>query len=131
LFDTAVILLYPVVQVHIRPMHHRISQGLAHCTGIGTMPVCRDRIWRLANYSQSVLEELFGRIHVPLFTQPRINQIAILVNGPIQIPPLSTDFHGGFINIPQPPCLTTPRGFASDPQAKEQTALPRPERSHA
>jgi hypothetical protein len=52
------------------------------------MAVCRYPIGHKANDTNSLLEKLLGSIHISLFTQPRINQIAIVINGPIQITPL-------------------------------------------
>jgi MFS family permease len=48
-------------------MHHLISQGFAYCTGIRTMPIGRHLLWSMTNYRESLLEKLFGGIHVPLF----------------------------------------------------------------
>jgi hypothetical protein len=53
------------------------------------MPICRDMLWGMTNHRQGLLEELFGGIHIPLFAQPRINQVPILVNRPIEVTPFA------------------------------------------
>ncbi|BCL83769.1 hypothetical protein ccbrp13_62340 [Ktedonobacteria bacterium brp13] len=62
------------------------------------MSVGGNRRWSVANPRKSLLEELFGRLHVSLFTQPRIHQIAIPINGSVEIAPLSTTFEIRLIN---------------------------------
>ena len=71
------------------------------------MPIRRDLLWSMANHSKSLLEELLCGIPISLLTQSRINQIAIVINRSREIPPLSTDVDGGFINLPRDSCLTT------------------------
>jgi hypothetical protein len=42
----------------------------------------------MPNHSHSLLEKLFGSVHISFFAQPRINQVSIVINGPIEIAPL-------------------------------------------
>ena len=65
------------------------------------MSIRRDVLWSVTTDLKGLFEELFRCIHIALFAQPRINQVAILINGSIQVAPLSLDFHVGFINIPR------------------------------
>lgn len=77
------------------------------------MFVCGDKLWRMTNLSHGLLEKLFCSIHISLFTQPRINQIAIPVDGPIQIAPRSMDFEVGLIDVPGSACLLTTSSVSS------------------
>jgi hypothetical protein len=106
LFDTSVILFYAVVQVDIRPMRDLMAQSLAYCTWIRTMPFGCDRLWGMTNHSRSLREELLCGVHIPLFTQPRINKVPIVINGSVEVAPFSPHLAGGFINIPGFSCLT-------------------------
>src|SRR5690349_15049964 len=92
LFDPPMVLFYAVIQVHIRSVYNFISQRLAYCAWIGAMSVGGNRHSNVTNSRKSLLEELFGRFHVSLFTQPRIHQIAVRVNSSVEIAPLSPNF---------------------------------------
>ncbi len=88
MFDTSVILFYAVVQRDVCPMYRINSYCFAYSTWIGTMPVCCDMVWGMTNDRNGLREELFCRIHIPFLTQSRIHQVAIVINGPIEIAPL-------------------------------------------
>jgi len=45
-------------------------------------------VWGMTNDRNGLREELFCRIHIPFLTQSRIHQVAIVINGPIEIAPL-------------------------------------------
>jgi hypothetical protein len=64
------------------------------------MAVRRHLIRNMANHPNSLLEKLFGCFHVPLLAQPRINQIAIRIDSPIQITPLPMHLKVRFVDIP-------------------------------
>jgi hypothetical protein len=91
LFDATVILLSSIIEVCIRPMLHIFVQHFPYCSWIGGMPIRCDPFRSVTNDSKSLLEEALGRIHIPLFTEPRINQIAIGINGPREIAPFPFD----------------------------------------
>jgi hypothetical protein len=69
LFDATVILLQPVIEILIRSMLYMAPYRLADGSGIRTMPIGRDVVGSMANYSNCLLEKLLGRIHISLFTQ--------------------------------------------------------------
>ncbi len=69
------------------------------------MPIIRNRLWSMPNHSHSLLEKLFGSVHISFFAQPRINQVPIVINGPIEIAPLPLDFDRGLIDVPRFSCL--------------------------
>src|ERR1700730_9902269 len=100
-------LFYEGVEVHVGPMNDLISQRFASGTRIGTMPVCRNRLWSMTNHCDCLREELFCCIHISFLAQSRINEIAVVINRPIQVTPLPMDLDRGLINIPRGSCLTT------------------------
>jgi len=61
----------------------------------------------MTNNSNCLLEKSLGCLHIPLLAQQRINQIAIMVDRPIEITPLPMDFEIGFVDISGFPCLPT------------------------
>lgn len=87
-------------------MLHIFAQYFPYCSWIGGMPICCDPFRSVTNDSKSLLEEPLGRISIPLFTEPRINQIAIGIKSPIEIAPFPFDFEVRLIHIPGPPCLS-------------------------
>lgn len=105
------ILLQPIIEIFIRPMCHIISHHLADGTWIGSMTIRRHLIGHRANHSNRLLEKPFGCIRIPLLAQHGINQIAIVVDRPLQITSLPIHFQVGLINIPEFPCL--PMSLAS------------------
>ena len=52
-----------------------------------------------------LLKALFCGIHISLLAQPRIHQIAIMINGSIEIAPCSMDLDVRLIHIPASPSL--------------------------
>jgi hypothetical protein len=110
LLDPSVILLQTMIEVLVRPMLYMVAQDLASGPWIGTMPICRDRRWRLANHSNRLLEKSLSRLYISFLAQHGINQIPIVVDGPIQITPRSMHFDGGFVNIPGRPSLSMSLG---------------------
>jgi hypothetical protein len=57
--------------------------------------------------SECLSEKPLGCFHIPFLAQSRINQIAIRVNGPIEVAPSSLYFEVGLIYIPGFSCLAT------------------------
>ena len=104
------VLLQAIVEIVIRPMQHVIAQGLTDRTGIGIMPIGRHPLWGVADDVDSLLEKALGCLHISLLAEHRINQIAISIDGSIEIAPFSFDVDVGLINIPGSPCLSTSFG---------------------
>src|SRR5258708_16286617 len=81
------------------------AHGLAYRPWIGTMPICGDRLWCMANHSDCLLEKSLSCLHISFLTQHGIHQIAIVVDSSIEITPLPVHFEIGFIDIPGFSCL--------------------------
>src|SRR5258708_34977931 len=92
LFDTPMILFQPVIEIFIFPMEHLTAHYFIYCSRIGHMPVRRDTLRRVTHNCESLPEELFCCVHVAFFTETRINQVAIVINGSIQVAPFSMNF---------------------------------------
>src|SRR4051794_7423519 len=86
-------------------MMHGIAQDLMHGSRVGGVTIRRHPFWSMSNNGESLLEKLLGGFHISLLTQ-----VAIRINGSIQITPLSVDLDGGFIYVPGLACLSTPFG---------------------
>ena len=57
-----------------------------------------------------LLEKALGRLHISLLAEHRINQIAISIDGPIEVAPFPLDVDIAFIHIPGPRFLLTSFG---------------------
>jgi hypothetical protein len=84
-----------------------VTHDLADAPWIGTMPICRDRRWYMANHSNRLLEKSLSSLHIPFFAQHGINEIAICINSSIKVTPLPMHLDVRFVNVPRCPCLTT------------------------
>ena len=66
-------------------MAHVLPQFLGYCSGIDIIPVSGHSIRFMPDYSYGSLEEALRRFLVPLPAQEAIYQIAVTIDGPIQI----------------------------------------------
>ncbi len=82
------ILLQSIIEVVITTVDDSIAKRFADCPGIGVMPIRRHLIWSMTNRLNCLLEKALGRLHGALLAEHRINQIAIPIDGPIEITPL-------------------------------------------
>jgi len=125
-YDAAVILLDPPVQIRAAAMAHLRTEHLPDGTGIGMVAVCRDLFRRLVDNGESAAEEPLGCGHIPRGTQHRVHQIALAINGAIQITPFAFDLEVRFVDIPAP--TRFPLAFATDVpgQQRSKTFLPLP-----
>ncbi len=58
------------------------------------MPIGRHSLGCMTNNIDSLLKETLRRLHVSLLAQHRVDQIAIPIDGPIEVAPVPMDFHG-------------------------------------
>lgn len=100
LFDPPVILLQSIVKVAVGPVEHVTAKGLADRPRVGVMSIGCHPFWGVTNHIDGLLEKTLGRFHISLLTDHRINQIAILIDGPIQKALFSLDLGVGFIHVP-------------------------------
>jgi hypothetical protein len=107
LFDASVVLLQPIVEIMVASMGNVLAEDLSDGTRVRTVSICGHSLWSIANSLESLAKKALGCIHISLLTEHGINQVAILINGSIQIAPLSLDPHIGFIHMPGASYLTT------------------------
>jgi hypothetical protein len=72
------------------------------------MAIRRHLVGNMATDLGGSPEKSLSRFHVSFLAQHGIHQIAISVNGPIQITLLAPHFQVDFIHIPGSPCSPTP-----------------------
>ncbi len=88
-------------------MENAIAKDLADRTWGRTVPIRDHALWSMTDRLKGVLEKALGGVPLSLLTEHRVNQIAILINGTLQVAPLSLDPHVGRINnVPADPCLS-------------------------
>jgi hypothetical protein len=68
---------------------HALSQHFRDGSRIGVMPIGGHLFWSLSGHRFRTLEKALCRCHVPLGTEHRIDQLAFLIKGPIQIAALA------------------------------------------
>jgi len=64
------------------------------------MAVRDNALWGLRHQFRHLLKKRFGRLQVAMFTQPDIEQIAVLIDAAIKVAPLTLDSDVGFVHIP-------------------------------
>src|SRR5512142_863626 len=88
-------------------MQHVTAKRLADRTWIGIMPIGRDSFWGVADDVASLLEKALGGLHISFLAQPGVHQIAIPIDGTIQITPFAMDTDVGFVHVPGRSGLST------------------------
>jgi hypothetical protein len=110
LFDPTMILFHYIVE-GVTPLVENFSaKGLTYCSWIGTMPIGGDLRWSMTHRLERLLEKALRCIHIPFLAEHRVNQIAISINGPIEVTPLPLHFDVGFINMPNASSTSMPLG---------------------
>jgi hypothetical protein len=102
LFDATMILLQPIIEILVRPMVDLASHRFTNGSRIRRMTISCGLFWHMANYSDCLLEELFCSAHISLLAQSRIDQIAVVINRPVEGTPLSTNLDRRFVNVALP-----------------------------
>ncbi len=77
-----------------------MSQDLTDGTWVGIMPIGRHPFWSVTDDVASLLEKTLGGLQISLLAQPRVHQIPIPIDGPIQVAPLSMHADIRFIDMP-------------------------------
>ena len=94
------ILFHYIVEVVITVVENFTTKGLTNGAWIGAMTISRHPFWSMTNCLESLLEKSLRGIHIALLAQHGINQVAISINGTIEVAPLPMNFDGGLIHIP-------------------------------
>jgi hypothetical protein len=108
LFDATMILLQSIVEVAVGPVQRVIAQGLADRTRGGVMSIGGYPFWGVTNHSDGLRRSKRLAASISRFsTRHRSNQMAIPIDGAIQMAPCPFDVDIGFINVPGNSCLST------------------------
>ena len=88
-FDAAMVLLKSVVEIATRPMSHPPAELGPDRSGISVMAVCRDPVRRDTGHRLGGSKERLGGSQIAVLAQHDIDQGAVTIGRPIQIPPLA------------------------------------------
>jgi hypothetical protein len=61
----------------------------------------------MTNDRNCLLEKALSCLHISFFAHQRINQIAIMIDSPIQVTPVPMHFDVRLIDVPRSSCLPT------------------------
>lgn len=117
-------LLDPIVEVGIAAMHDLLAERFTDRSRIGVVAVGRDMFRHLPSHLQRSGEEPFGCVHIPMLTQHRIDEVAITIDGAVEILPVASDADVRFVRMPGATSLTLPFLPAGDPLRGERSGLP-------
>ncbi len=111
LLDAMVVLFPSIVEIVIGPVEHVTAHGLADRSWIGVMAIGRHPLWGVTNDIDGLRRSKCLAASISRFSaRHRINQIAISIDGAIQIAPCSLDVDVGFIHVPGASCLPSSLG---------------------
>ena len=97
---TSMVLLKSVVEISARSMPHLFAELGSDRSGIGIMAISGDPIWSDAGHRLGRSKECPGSSKVTMLAQPDVNQSAVAINRPIQIPPSAPHPDIRLINVP-------------------------------
>jgi hypothetical protein len=95
------------------------------------MPIGRHSFWCVTHHVSSLLEKALGRLQISFLTQHRINQIAIAIDGSIELAPFPFHADIRFIDVPRFSCLSVSLGSQLVAYERGKTLFPRAFLSHA
>jgi hypothetical protein len=107
LFDAAVILLDPPIQIGAAAMLDFRTKDLADRTRIRIVAIARHLARNLSDSGDSTTKESLGSRHVARLTKHRVDQIALTINGTVQVAPFSLDLYVRLIDVPAPSNLAS------------------------
>jgi len=79
-------------------LSRRLDGGRVRAGAVGADPVGRQQRPVL----EHLAEEPFGGLEITLGGQQEVDRLAILVDGPVQVPPLASDPDVGLVNADRP-----------------------------
>ena len=94
------------------------------------MPIGRHLLWGVTDHSDGLFEQAAGRLPLSLLTHHRVNQLAIPITGPVEIPPFPLNSDVGFIHLPGPRLFALVVLSADGLLTTEQSALKSPGLPH-
>ncbi len=94
------ILLDAFIEVGATAMRDLHPERLADRSGIRVMAISCHPLWYLSGDVYGRIQEAFRGVHITVLTQHRIDEIAVTINGPIQLCPHTNHVAGGFVAMP-------------------------------
>jgi hypothetical protein len=91
LFDPPMILFQMVVQIAVGAVRHPLSEDGANGSRIGIMAIRGDAVGRHPGHRPGRAKKGLGRRQVPRVAEPRMDEMAVPVDGTLQIAPASLD----------------------------------------
>jgi hypothetical protein len=101
--DAAMVWLQMVVEMATCPVQHPIPKDVAHRAWVSVMAVGGDAVRGHPGHRPGPAEERPGRREIPRGAQPDIHEMAIPINGPVEILPLALNTHICLIDRPALP----------------------------
>jgi hypothetical protein len=87
LLDPTMILLDMVVQIAVRPVRHPVPKDIPNGAWVGIMPIGGDAVRRYPGHGPRGPEESLRRCEIPGLTEAYIHQVAVAVDGPVEVLP--------------------------------------------
>src|SRR5262245_46580787 len=124
LFDAPVVPFNTTIQICIAAMLHLRAECFPDRPRVGIVAVGGELSQRCARDGLAAAKEARGGIHVPRVAERGVDQLALPVNGPVQIAPLSLNPYIGLVRVPPPADFSLP--FAADllGQQRREAFLP-------
>src|SRR5262245_35208810 len=108
LFNSSMVLLQMIVQVTVRAMAYRFPERGFDRAGIGVVSITGDPLWDTTRDGTRRAEEGFRRCLVSLLAKQDIDEMAIPINGPVQVDRAPFHFNESFIYVPTRPTASPP-----------------------
>ncbi len=100
LFEAAMILFDVIVQIVMAAMRHLFPKRLADRSRIRVMTVGRHPFRCLASDLERLPEKARGCVPIALLTQHGVNQIAVAIDGPVEVLPHAFDCDVRLVGMP-------------------------------
>jgi hypothetical protein len=124
LFDSAMVLLQMIVQVAVRPVHHPLPENVPIGARVGITAIGRDAVRRHPSHRPRRPKKGLGRHQITRVAEPRINEVAVALDGTVQVGPLPLNFDIGLIYIPA--LSHAPVASLAQDLAEERVCIPTP-----
>ena len=101
LLDRSVMLLHPVVQVLVVAMLNLAPHDPANGLRVGRMLVCRQTQRLTALRINQAAQESPGGISIAVLAEHGVEQVAVSVDGSVEVAPTAADFDVGLVQVPR------------------------------
>ena len=112
-------------------MRHPLPEDVPNRARIGIMAIGRDAIRRHPSHHPCRPNKGLGRREIACIAEPHVHEVAVSINGTVQVIPLPLNFDLRFIHVPagpHGPVAPPAQGLAEEP---EPACFPTPVRLRA